>query len=353
MKSLKFERLTILLHVLAWAILFFFPFFGRDTYPLYFIAKSVFHIIILSSFFYFNLFVLIPKFLFKKKTGIYVFTVVMGMFFVISSHLVVDEVFQSKNRKHFNAGMHHRHDQEHHAGGPPRSMGFKMIFPLISFLMVFGISTSLRTISEYLKKEELQKETETEKLNSELAFLKSQINPHFLFNTLNNLFSLAHSHSDKTANAIMKLSELMRYMLEDNGGKKVELYRELEYIKNYLELQRLRLDDTVKVELIMEGDFHNKSIEPLLLIPFIENAFKHGVSYQENSFIHIELISNDHQLLLKMENSIPSQKMEKDEVSGIGLKNVVKRLELLYPKAHQLNVTQNEAKYIVHLTINL
>jgi LytS/YehU family sensor histidine kinase len=219
--------------------------------------------------------------------------------------------------------------------------------------MVFGISTSLRTINEYLWKEELQQATETAKLNSELAFLKSQINPHFLFNTLNNLFSLAHSRSEKTAGAIMKLSELMRYMLEDTAGKKVELYRELEYIKNYLELQRLRLDDAVKVELIMEGDFHNKSIEPLLLIPFIENAFKHGVSYQENSFIHIELISNDYQLVLKMENSIPSQKMEKDEVSGIGLKNVKKRLEMLYPGAHRLHMIQNESKYIVHLTINL
>jgi two-component system LytT family sensor kinase len=347
--------LTILLHVLAWAILFFFPFFGRDTYPLRFILKSISHLVILSSFFYLNFFVLIPQFLFKKKTGIYVFTVILGMLFVISSHIIVDEFFQKKNRKQYNTTMQHRPYTEHRVdrGGPQRSVGFKIIFPLFSFLMVFGISTSLRTINEYLKKEELQKETETEKLNSELAFLKSQINPHFLFNTLNNLFSLAHSRSDKTANAIMKLSELMRYMLEDTGGRKVELYRELEYINNYLELQRLRLDDSVKVELTIEGDFHNKSIEPLLLIPFIENAFKHGVSYHESSFVHIELISNDNQVILKMENSIPSQKAEKDEVSGIGLTNVKKRLDLLYPGAHKLNIIQNESKYIVQLTINL
>lgn len=362
MKSLKFERLTILLHVLAWAILFFFPFFGRDTYPSRFVLKSIFHIIILSSFFYLNLFVLIPKLLFSKKTGLYILTVFLGMVFVISSHLFVDEIFQNKNKKpHYAALQHHPNSAPHpnqdrridRVGGPPRSMGFRIIFPLISFLMVFGISTSLRTINEYLKKEELQKETETEKLNSELAFLKSQINPHFLFNTLNNLFSLAHSRSDKTANAIMKLSELMRYMLEDTTGKKVELYRELDYIKNYLELQRLRLDDSVKVELTMEGDFHNKSIEPLMLIPFIENAFKHGISYNENSFIRIELVSNDHQLLLKVENSIPTQQAEKDEVSGIGLKNVKKRLDLLYPGAHKLHIIQNESRYLVHLTINL
>lgn len=354
MRSLKFERLTILLHVLGWAILLFFPFVGRDNYPAPFILKSTFHIAVLAAFFYFNLFVLIPKFLLNKKIGLYILAVMIGMVFVISSYILSDPWWQSKSKTQHKMAMEHQMQGLHkNHGGPQRSMGMKIIFPLVSFLMVFGISTSLRTISEYLRKEELQQATETAKLNSELAFLKSQINPHFLFNTLNNLFSLAHSRSEKTAAAIMKLSELMRYMLEDTGGKKVELYRELEYIKNYLELQRLRLDDAVKVELIMEGDFYNKSIEPLLLIPFIENAFKHGVSYQEKSFIHIELISNDHQLVLKMENSIPSQKMEKDAVSGIGLKNVKKRLKLLYPGAHRLHMIQNESKYIVHLTINL
>lgn len=354
MKSLKSERLTILLHVLAWAILFLFPFIGRETYPLRFVLKSAFHIVVLASFFYVNLLVLIPKFLFNKKTSLYIFTVCLGMVFVISSYILFDELWQNKPRAEHHAAMPHRQqERSFDRMGPPKPISMKIIFPLISFLMVFGVSTSLRTINEYLKKEELQKETETEKLNAELAFLKSQINPHFLFNTLNNLFSLAHSRSDKTANAIMKLSELMRYMVEDTGGRKVELYRELEYIKNYLELQRLRLDDSVKVELTIEGDFHNKSIEPLLLIPFIENAFKHGVSYNESSFVHIELISNDHQVMLKMENSIPSQKMEKDEASGIGLTNVRKRLELLYPKAYKLNIIQNKSKYIVELTINL
>jgi two-component system LytT family sensor kinase len=352
MKSLlKFERLTILLHVLAWIILFLFPFFGRDTYPLRFILKSAFHIAILASFFYFNFFLLIPHFLFKKRTSAYIFTVFIGVVFVISSYMLFDQWWQNKAKDNQNAN--HMAMKRYPYNNPPRSMGVRIIFPLISSLMVFGISTSLRTINEYQKKEFLQKETETEKLNSELAFLKSQINPHFLFNTLNNLFSLARSHSDNTANAIMKLSELMRYMLEDTNGKKVQLYRELDYIKNYLELQRLRLDDVVKVELIIEGDFQNKTIEPLLLIPFIENAFKHGISYHEHSFVRIEITSNDDELLMKVENSIPTHQAEKDEVSGIGLKNVKKRLELLYPGAHLLNIVQNESRYLVHLNINL
>ena len=359
MKTLKFERLTILLHVLGWAILFFFPFVGRDTFTLRFIVKSAFHITILASFFYINMFVLIPHFLFQKKMKIYVGSVLVGIVLVCTIYMLFDnwwmEVFSNYLKpelKHHVNGVA-SNVQEHVRRPSNRSFGFRMIFPLVSSLMVFGISTSLRTINEYQKKEKVQKETENEKLNSELAFLKSQINPHFLFNTLNNLYSLAHSRSEKTANAIIKLSELMRYMLEDTAGKKVQLYKELEYIKNYLELQRLRLDESVKVELIIEGDFHNKNIEPLLLIPFIENAFKHGISYLDNSFIRIELISNDSQLILKVENSISTHKADKDEVSGIGLTNVRKRLELLYPSTHQLQINPSETKYFVKLTIDL
>ena len=360
MKTLKFERLTILLHVLGWAILFFFPFVGRDTFPIRFIIKSTFHITILASFFYLNMFVLIPQFLFQKKTKFYVCSVFVGVVLVIAAYMLFDrwwmELYSTYIKPEFGHhlnGVASSNLPEHGRKPPNRSFGLRIVFPLVSSLMVFGISTSLRTINEYRKKEKVQKETETEKLNSELAFLKSQINPHFLFNTLNNLYSLAHSRSEKTANAIIKLSELMRYMLEDTAGKKVQLSKELEYIKNYLELQRLRLDESVKVELSIEGDFHNKSIEPLLLIPFIENAFKHGISYLDNSFIRIELISNDNQLILKVENSVSTQKADKDEVSGIGLKNVKKRLELLYPSAHQLQINQNETKYFVKLTIDL
>ncbi|MDB5273367.1 MAG: Histidine kinase [Chitinophagaceae bacterium] len=360
MKTLKFERLTILLHVLGWAILFLFPFVGRDTFTLRFIVKSAFHIIVLASFFYLNMFVLIPQFLFQKRTKIYVCSILAGIVLVIAAYMLFDSWWMEISSAHLKPEFKHHMNEmaptgvrEHMRRSPNRSFGLRIIFPLVSSLMVFGISTSLRTINEYRKKEKVQKETENEKLNSELAFLKSQINPHFLFNTLNNLYSLAHSRSEKTAGAIIKLSELMRYMLEDTGGKKVQLHKELEYIKNYLELQRLRLDESVKVELSMEGDFHNKNIEPLLLIPFIENAFKHGISYLDNSFIRIELISNDNQLILKVENSISHQKADKDEVSGIGLKNVKKRLELLYPSAHQLKINQNESKYIVKLTIDL
>ncbi|HSZ72035.1 MAG TPA: histidine kinase [Cytophagaceae bacterium] len=353
MKTLKFERLTILLHVLAWAILFFFPFFGRDTFSLHFIIKSAFHIAVLASFFYLNMFILIPNYLFQKKIGIYVCTVLIGIVLVMCIYLLFDQWWMEISDNYTALKPNRSRLSSPGRQRTPRSIGFRMIFPLISSLMVFGISTSLRTINEYLKKEKLQKETANEKLNSELAFLKSQINPHFLFNTLNNLYSLAHSRSSNTANAIMKLSELMRYMLEDTAGKKMQLYRELEYIKNYLELQRLRIDESVKVELLIEGDFTNKTIEPLLLIPFIENAFKHGISYQENSFIRVELISNDHQLILKVENSVSSQKAEKDDVSGIGLKNVRKRLELLYAGMHHLTIQQNENRYFVNLIIDL
>ena len=176
---------------------------------------------------------------------------------------------------------------EHHH---PFNFWRTAFFPFYPAVMAFALSSSVRITMEWFKNERQKKEMEAEKLSSELAFLKSQVNPHFLFNILNNICSLARKKSDETENAIIKLSQIMRYMLQDSKDEKVSLDKEVEYLQSYIELQRLRLPEAVKIDFSTEGRTGLCSIEPLLLIPFVENAFKHGVSYQDSSEIKIRLV---------------------------------------------------------------
>jgi LytS/YehU family sensor histidine kinase len=195
---------------------------------------------------------------------------------------------------------------------------------------------------------------ENEKLNSELAFLKSQVNPHFLFNILNNICSLARKKSDDTENAIIKLSHIMRYMLYESKDEKVSLEKEVEYLKNYIELQRLRISDKVDINFSIDGDPESGMIEPMLLIPFVENAFKHGVSYLEESKINISLKIEKDLLIFKVENNMIRKSVDVVQLeSGIGLRNVLRRLDLLYPGKHKIAIHEDGTKYIVDLKITL
>jgi LytS/YehU family sensor histidine kinase len=195
---------------------------------------------------------------------------------------------------------------------------------------------------------------ENEKLHSELAFLKSQVNPHFLFNILNNICSLARKKSDDTENAIIQLSRIMRYMLYDSKDEKVSLEKEAEYLQNYIDLQRLRISDSVIINFKIEGNINGKMVEPMLLIPFVENAFKHGVSYLEASHIDIHLKIDNNDLQFRIENNrIKKNDDPIQQESGIGLKNVLRRLDLLYPGTHTINIEETTTKYIVNLDISL
>lgn len=343
MFSLKFERLQFLLHILAWTVLFCFPFIGRDFIHTPVLGKSMFHLSLLAAFFYLNMLVLIPRLLFRKKIELYA-----GLILVCLAAIVLAD--QAYDKWIFEPSIHGLGEPSARQMPP---VLLRLTSTLLSALLVFGISTSLKVVKEYLKKEKEQQEIENKKLNSELVFLKSQINPHFLFNTLNNLYFLVHSGSPKTGDALLKLSDLMRYMLEDTAGRKVDLHKELAYIHNYVDLQRLRMHESVSVDMRVEGNFNNKAIEPLLLIPFIENAFKHGISYHEPSYIDVDLVLDKDTLHFTVRNSIPVAKTEKDSVSGIGLKNVMKRLELLYPGRHQLAIDASSARYSVNLSIEL
>ena len=214
------------------------------------------------------------------------------------------------------------------------------------------MSLGLRLSEKLLLNEKIRKETEKEKLNTELTLLKHQINPHFLFNTLNSIYSLALIKSDMTAEAVMKLSDMMHYVIRDVEHKMVPLELELEYLDHYVELQKIRLNEKVDVQIKIEGDPSPYEIPPMILFPFIENAFKYGTSSHENVVIRIDLTIEKGTLAFRVTNPVFSGR-EKPETFGIGIQNTRKRLSLIYPGKHKLELTSNDRIFIVNLEIAL
>lgn len=220
----------------------------------------------------------------------------------------------------------------------------------VSCVFVF-LSTILKFIIDWFTNEKIKTNLENEKLISELAFLKSQINPHFLFNSLNNIYSLAYQKSQKTPEAVMKLSEIMRYMLYESNEATVKLDDEIRYLENYIELQKLRFKDKAYIKFEVEGETADKRITPLVLISFVENAFKHGVATDKDNPITIALNVTDDKLFFQVKNLKSNQ--NKDQTGGIGLQNVKRRLDLLYKGEYRLHIEDNEAIYNCELYLDL
>jgi two-component system, LytTR family, sensor kinase len=240
----------------------------------------------------------------------------------------------------------------HLALNPKVPAHFPFAAPLI---LVTAISTAYGLIVHYSQQEKRKQAQEEEHLRSELLFLRSQISPHFIFNVLNSLNYLIHKNSPEAKTVVVKLAELMRYMLYESDDTRVLLTKEIEYLKNYIDLQRIRFGNDIRVQTQISLPKHHYLIEPMLLIPFVENAFKHGVSLVDTPFIEITIeVDYEGWLLMTVVNKINPQLTEKkDADSGIGLRNVQRRLQLLYPSEHQLSVNQTETLYQITLQIKL
>ncbi len=223
-------------------------------------------------------------------------------------------------------------------------------------LIVAGFSTIFKIISDWARHQREKNELGTRAMQSELNFLRTQINPHFLFNTLNNLYALTLKKSDKAPEIVIKLSEMMRYMLYECNEKEVPLVKEVNYIRNYLELEKIRQIKQIDIQLKVNGMVMNQRIAPLMFIPFIENSFKHGLgNHTSEGFIHILLDVKSDSVHLNVSNSKPPTLpvREVKRSGGIGLVNVRRRLDLIYPKHHKLVVSDNPNTYEVDLTIDL
>lgn len=295
---------------------------------------------LLLVFFYVNFFILVPE-LYLKKKYVYFFLLAFGCFAVIQ--FVPNALFHGH-------GIHPP-PPGHHPGDhrPPSPYGPPMIAlanRFFQFLAVMIFSMLLRISDRW-------KQVEKEKLSAELSYLKAQINPHFLFNTLNSIYSLAIQRSDETATAVVKLSDMMRYVTTEAHSERVSLEKEIAYISNYVELQKIRLGKTIRVDYSVEGSTRNKMIVPLLLIPFVENAFKYGVNPEEECYIVITIRMTESALELYVMNKKVSLDYSKESESGHGIQSAKQRLEFGYPGKHELVINDKAPEYSVSLRITL
>jgi LytS/YehU family sensor histidine kinase len=217
---------------------------------------------------------------------------------------------------------------------------------LIQFVLVIVISFLIKLNKRY-------DDLKNEKQVAEISYLKAQINPHFLFNTLNSLYALTIQKSDLAPVAVLKLSGIMRYVVTESSQEFVTLEKEINYISDYIQLQKIRLDESVNFKYEIKGQLLNKSIAPLILIPFIENAFKYGINPDEDSFIHISIETDEKYITLEVENSIVNTTVDETSKTEEGLRNTKKRLEIIYPDKHELTIHESEKKYDVTLKIDL
>ena len=217
-------------------------------------------------------------------------------------------------------------------------------------LVYIVLGTIVFFLDHQLRSQKKEAQLTQERINAELAFLRSQVSPHFLFNSLNNIYSLSYKKSDKAPDAILKLSELTRYMLYEKQDI-ILLEKEWQYILNFISLQELRYESPLDVNVEMVGDIHTTYIAPHLLIPFVENAFKHGNVQDKESPLIIRLAVNENEIIFEVKNKIAFQQKDKD--GGIGLENVRRRLELLYPAAHELIIKRQNDTFDIFLKIKL
>jgi len=226
----------------------------------------------------------------------------------------------------------------------------------VANFFIAGCSTLFRISTDWVRHQQDRSQLETQTMQSELKFLKSQINPHFLFNTLNSLYALTLKKSDKAPEIVIKLSEMMRYMLYECNEKRVMLSKEVNYIKNYLDLEKLRHGRNMDIHFEVNGHVSHQKIAPLMFIPFLENSFKHGISNRiEKGFVNIKMNVNEQHVHFNIENSkaeaLPSQPNKPS--GGIGLVNVRRRLDIIYPNHHLLKISENPNTYIVDLEVEL
>lgn len=330
----------ILIHILCWGLILGYQNIGNliESKGFIGIALSVSISIIRIIEFYICYLWVYPNYLKRGKALQLILGVIFTLGIFIFLRYIIEEVLYLKW-----FGFHNYDDRTTIAEYILDNIYYGASYIVIP-AAVYGIQQNFKT-------ELVNRKLKGEAVNAELAFLKSQINPHFLYNTLNYVYSLAIPVSDKLANAVLKLSDLMRYTLTDHPDGRVGLDKEVEYLNSYIELFKMRFEPAFYVKFETEG-ISGQKIAPLLLIPFVENAFKHGVVNEEKFPVKILLkVNNNNRLSLEVSNKI--SRAQKDHSSGIGLVNINRRLELIYPEKHDLMVSNNGNTYKTTLIINL
>ena len=322
------------IHIFIWGILYsvilFFVYAEIKDITL----KVCLRITFTAVIFYTNYSLLVPYFLLKKKILPYLFCVVI---LLIISYLIIFNVFGFEF-----------YDSRNLLDKRPSK--FTIIIFFNSVIIIIG--TIIRLYEQWIENDRINKEIEVKKNKAELESLKNQLNPHFLFNSLNSIYSLSTKKSNDTPEAVIMLSELMRYMLYKANDKKVFLKDELQYIENYIKLQHIRIAKNKNVKINIKGVISTQKISPLLFISYIENAFKYGTDFNGNTEIEIDISVKDNELQFKCVNIIGNRSKD-EESSGIGIKNTKNRLELLYPDKHWLTIIEKDNKFMVDLKLKI
>ncbi|NJN26236.1 MAG: histidine kinase [Cyclobacteriaceae bacterium] len=351
------NKYVLVMHMLFWGgylALSVFVFSGRENIDRALLISSVLMVPQIAIA-YINMEWLIPRYFIKKEYLNYVLMVLLCFFgFYLFYEYVLPEIFNM---------MGTRPDQvrlmrgEGHGPGRPSPNPFRRMriyYIFTQVIAIYFLSTAFKTSQIALKREKEAAVLKGENLNSELKFLRSQINPHFLFNALNNIYALAVIKSEKTPDNILKLSDMLRYIIYDCNAERVPLAKEINYILNYIDLQKLKDDRITNIEVDFNHADPDCMIAPMLFIPFIENSFKHSKIEDFNrGWIIMRIENQQHQLHFSIANSLDNSSYTKDKVGGVGLENVKRRLELIYPGRHQLHIESTEEKFAVELKIFL
>jgi LytS/YehU family sensor histidine kinase len=285
-------------------------------------------LLVLAMVIYINLYVLFPYFLFKKKYFDYSLLIIAD---ILLGAILITYMLPEKS-----------------------VLRLPFIQNILNVTFFVIISSSLKFLREFLRKQELLVKSENEQLKTELSLLKSQVNPHFLFNTLNNLYGLIVQNQNKQAADItLKLSDLMRYLLESSKTEQVSLQKEVKFLEDYLALEKVRLAQKADICLEVSGVEKDVFVAPLLFIPLVENAFKHGLQgISENSFAHFSIALQDNELYFEAKNSV-GKNFDAQTQSGTGLENLRKRLMLIYPDKHLLDIENTGGVFKITLQLSL
>lgn len=333
---MKSSRLfSFALQIIIWGLFIAQPYLNKppqiDHYPLKFHIEHNGEWLLYILFFYFNYLLLIPSLLGKNKVKSY-FIISLCTFLI---------VFFLVNILEFSC-----------FGLPPdgKLISFFSFLPLAA---IYSLSLSLRMLDDWLKTKTQREQLTLEKRNAELSMMRLQVSPHFLFNSLNNINALVRFNPAEAEKYIVQLSSMMRYVLKAGKEEKASLEDELNYLRDYIGLQKLRLSENFNVSFAVQGDTKELRIEPLLLIGFVENAFKHGIAGLSTDFIRVKICVENTLFSLEVSNSIAPGHFAKDEISGIGEKNAIGRMNLVYPGKFECNSVNSNGIYKVNVKIDL
>jgi LytS/YehU family sensor histidine kinase len=335
-------------HIIFWAVYILFNIFRWGNLHqdfAYSVKTNLLGFPIHMALAYFNIYFLMPKFVYTKRYFAYTILLLASLFigllvkFNLTYYLVSNNVMPE-------------------AGDVETLTLNYAIVTMLGELYVMSFVTAIKITVDWLNENSKLHELEKRQLTTELKFLRSQVSPHFFFNTLNNIYSLTLEKSEKAPQLVLRLSELMRYLLYATDKPYQELTKEIECIQNYIDLERIRFDNSLKIDMNVSGNIEGKGIAPMLLMPFIENSFKHGASKNIGSmYIKINLEVVDDILNFEISNTIPQNKPRNSinpEVGGIGLSNVKKRLELGYePEDYHLSIFEKDKMFNVILKLKV